>query len=324
MQTVFTLAIALVGVLLLSGSAVNGNIENIEAQAFQGSGASGIIENVARIAIMTPFFFFGFDVIPQAAEEIKVPLKKLGRLMILSIVLAVAFYTMIVIAIGLVMNTGDIALSLSSTGLVTADAMEKAFNSPIMSKVLIIGGLCGIITSWNSFLIGGSRALYAMSTTNMVPSVFSKIHPRYKSPVNALLLLGAISVIAPFLGRAMLIWIVDAANFACCLAYCLVSISYLVIRKKYPKMIRPFRNRHYKLIGIIAAVMSGGMMLMYVIPGTSCTLVWQEWIIVGGWALLGLVFFFISKWKNREKFADFRLEIIEEEFEAANVGLTNE
>lgn len=307
MQTIFTLAIAGVGILLLAGAVYSGDAENIRSQAFEGTGKFGMIENVARIAIMTPFFFFGFDVIPQAAEEINVPLKKLGKLMILSIVLAVSFYTMIVIAIGLVMNRAEIGNSLTSTGLVTADAMAKAFNSTMMSKVLIIGGLCGIITSWNSFLIGGSRALYAMSNANMVPRTFSKIHPRFNSPVNALLLLGGLSVAAPFLGRAMLVWIVDAANFACCMAYCLVSASYLVIRKKYPNMKRPYKNRHYMLIGVIAAVMSGAMMLMYIIPGTSCTLVWQEWVIVSGWALLGLCFYFWSRRKYGKSFAEFRL-----------------
>ena len=307
MQTIFTLAIAGVGILLLAGAVYSGDVENIQSQAFEGTGKFGMIENVARIAIMTPFFFFGFDVIPQAAEEINVPLKKLGKLMILSIVLAVSFYTMIVIAIGLVMNRTEIGNSLTTTGLVTADAMAKAFNSTMMSKVLIIGGLCGIITSWNSFLIGGSRALYAMSNANMVPKTFSKIHPRFNSPVNALLLLGGLSVAAPFLGRAMLVWIVDAANFACCMAYCLVSASYLVIRRKYPNMKRPYKNKHYKLIGVIATVMSGAMMLMYIIPGTSCTLVWQEWIIVSGWALLGVCFYLRSRKRYKESFASFSL-----------------
>ena len=48
------------------------------------------------IAVVAPFFLFGFDVIPQVAEEINVPLKKLGKLLILSIVLAVLFYALIV------------------------------------------------------------------------------------------------------------------------------------------------------------------------------------------------------------------------------------
>ncbi len=308
LQTVFTLAIALVGILLLAGAVYSGDVENIRSQSFEGAGKAGCVENIARIAIMTPFFFFGFDVIPQAAEEINVPLKKLGRLMILSIVLAVSFYTIIVFAIGLVLSREEIGYSLATTGLVTADAMAKAFNSSMMSKVLILGGLCGIITSWNSFLIGGSRALYAMSKANMVPRAFSKIHPRLHSPVNALLLLGALSVAAPFLGRAMLVWIVDAANFACCLAYCLVSASYLIIRRKYPNIRRPFKNRHYKLIGVTAAAMSGAMTLMYIIPGTSCTLVWQEWIIVGGWTALGVCFYLWSRHKYRNRFAEFDLD----------------
>lgn len=307
MQTVFTLAIAGVGILLLAGSVYSGDVQNIRNQAFEGTGKAGIMENVAKIAIMTPFFFFGFDVIPQASEEINVPLKKLGKVLILSIVLAVSFYTIVVIAIGLVMNRKEISDSLTTTGLVTADAMAKAFNSSVMSKVLILGGLCGIITSWNSFLIGGSRALFAMSKANMVPKTFSGIHPRFNSPVNALLLLGGLSVAAPFLGRAMLIWIVDAANFACCLAYCLVSIAYLVIKRKYPNLKRPFKNRHHKFVGGVASAMSGAMMLMYIIPGTNCTLVWQEWIIVGGWALLGMCFYLWSKMRYKEKFAQFEL-----------------
>ena len=57
---------------------------------------------------MTPFFFIGFDVIPQAAEEINVPLKKIGMIMILSIVLAVAFYALIILGVGYVMSPSDI------------------------------------------------------------------------------------------------------------------------------------------------------------------------------------------------------------------------
>ena len=75
-------------------------------------------------------------------------------------------------------------------------------------------------------------------------------------------------------------------------------------------MDRPFRNRHYKLVGAIAAMMSGAMMLMYIIPGTSCTLVWQEWIIVGGWLLLGVLFYLVSKRRYKKDFASVVVEHI--------------
>ena len=96
-------------------------------------------------------------------------------------------------------------------------------------------------------------------------------------------------MIAPLFGRVMLVWIVDAANFACCLAYCMVALSFLRLRKTKPNMARPFRVKSGKLIGSLAVLMSGFMALMYMIPGTNCSLTWQEWIIVGGWAFIGVL-----------------------------------
>lgn len=302
-QTLLTCIIAAVGIILVVGSAFSGKIENLQEQFFIGDNYSQIIANIIKVAIMTPFFFFGFDVIPQAAEEIKVPLKKIGHMMVLSIVMAVLFYVMVVLSVGYIMSADQIANSMKNTGLVTADAIAIAFNSNIMSKVLIIGGLCGIVTSWNSFLIGGSRALYSMSLSYMLPRRFSVLNKKHNTPVNALMLIGVLSIISPFFGRSMLIWIVDAGNFACCLAYCLVSLSFLVLRQKEEKMKRPYKVKNYRFVGVTAVLMSGAMSLMYIIPGSTCSLVWQEWIIVGGWSILGIVMFIITKRRYGKKFA---------------------
>ena len=304
-QKILTCVIAAVGIALVAGAAYSGNVNNLQNQLLVGDTNGEIIQNIAKVAIMTPFFLFGFDVIPQAAEEINVPLKKLGKMMILSIIMAVSFYVLVVLAVGYVMNAGQIKTSMSSaTGLVTADAMGVAFNNANMAKVLIIGGLCGIVTSWNSFLIGGSRALYSMSVSYMLPRKFAVLHKKYNTPVNSLLLIGALSVISPFFGRSMLVWIVDAGNFACCFAYCIVSLSFIVLRRKEADMRRPYKVKHYKFVGIVAVIMSGTMSAMYIIPETNCTLVWQEWIIVGGWILLGIIMAYISKKKYGDKFAN--------------------
>ena len=289
LQNILTCIIAGVGLLLVAGSAVTGDMNNLGGQEFVGDNGGDIISNILKVAIMTPFFLFGFDVIPQAAEEINMPLKRLGKLMIASIGMAVVFYAMIVVAIGYVMSPEQIAASMADTGMVTADAIAIAFSNEAMTKVLIIGGLCGIVTTWNSFLIGGSRVIFSMSKARMLPKVFSKLHPEYNTPWVAILFLGVLSMIAPLFGRVMLVWIVDAANFACCLAYCMVALSFLRLRKTKPNMARPFRVKSGKLIGSLAVLMSGFMALMYMIPGTNCSLTWQEWIIVGGWAFIGIL-----------------------------------
>lgn len=304
-QKILTCVIAAVGIALVAGAAYSGNVSNLQNQLLIGDTSGEIIQNIAKVAIMTPFFLFGFDVIPQAAEEINVPLKKLGKMMIFSIIMAVSFYVLVVLAVGYVMDAGQIKTSMSSaTGLVTADAMGVAFNNANMAKVLIIGGLCGIVTSWNSFLIGGSRALYSMSVSYMLPRKFAVLHKKYNTPVNSLLLIGALSVISPFFGRSMLVWIVDAGNFACCFAYCIVSLSFIVLRRKEADMRRPYKVKHYKFVGIVAVIMSGTMSAMYIIPETNCTLIWQEWVIVGGWILLGIIMAYISKKKYGDKFAN--------------------
>lgn len=87
LQTVLTVIIGGVGILLIVASVVSGDASNLTPQLFAGDSASTTMKAIMSVAVMTPFFFIGFDVIPQAAEEINVPLKKIGMIMILSIVL---------------------------------------------------------------------------------------------------------------------------------------------------------------------------------------------------------------------------------------------
>jgi amino acid transporter len=218
------------------------------------------------------------------------------------VLLAVAFYALVIVAVGLVMNGDAIAASENGTGLVTADAMAAAFHTSVMAKVIIVGGMCGIVTSWNSFMIGGSRAMYSMAESYMIPKVFAKLHPKYKSPVNALILIGALTMLAPLAGRKMLVWISDAGNFGCCLAYCMVAVSFLILRKKEPEMERPYKVGPWKFVGVMAVLMSGFMVAMYLIPGSGCALVAQEWLAVGSWSLLGVAFYIVCKRKYKEQF----------------------
>jgi amino acid transporter len=312
LQTVLTVIIGGAGILLIVVSVINGSMDNLSGQMFIGDTAGIKLKNVLGVAVITPFYLIGFDVIPQAAEEINVPLKKIGKMLILSVVLAVLFYSLVILAVGYILSPAEIIASQAGTGLVTADAMAKAFGTAVMAKVIIVGGMCGIITSWNSFMIGGSRAMYSMAESYMIPPVFAKLHPKHKTPINALYLIGALTMLAPFAGRKMMVWICDAGNFGCCLAYCMVSLSFLILRKKEPDMPRPYKVPAYRFVGAMAVLMSGFMVLMYCIPGSGGNLVWQEWAMVGGWALLGVVFYVVCKRKYKESFG-ILVELISDE-----------
>ena len=150
----------------------------------------------------------------------------------------------------------------------------------------------------------------------MIPKFFSKLHPKFKTPINALYLVGALTVLAPFAGRKMLVWIVDAGNFGCCVAYCLVAVSFLILRKKEPDLVSPYKFPVYKFVGTMAILMSGFMVVCYIVPASGSALVWQEWIIAGGWCLLGAVFFVASKLKYQDMFG-ILINIISDEDAAA-------
>lgn len=302
LQKLLTIVIAAVGMVLIIDSLINGDSSNLEGQLFVGTGINKILGNVLSVAMVAPFFLFGFDVIPQAAEEINIPLKKLGKLIVFSIALTVAFYGMVVFAVGYGMNKIELVMSLHGSGLVTADAMAKLFHSEVMAKILILGGMCGIATSWNSFLIGGSRALESMASSYMIPHVFCKKHKKYQTPYLSLILIGILSIISLFFGRQMLTWISNCASFACCLTYCIVSLSFLRLRKKEANLPRPYKVKNYRFVGIMATMLSGFLCMMYLIPGTVCSMIDQELIITVLWTIVGIFFAIGCKVKYRDKF----------------------
>lgn len=284
-QKVVTLLILVVGVMLVTGSLFNGETSNMEPLFVNG--ATGVI----AVIIMTPFMFVGFDVIPQAAEEINLPHKQIGRILILSVVMAVVWYMAIILAISLALSSEDSAAS----SLPTVDAMTAVFGGAWAGKLLILAGIGGIVTTWNAFLVGGSRAVYAMAHAKMLPAFLGKLHPTYNTPVNAILLVGALSVIAPLFGRGTLVWLVNAGGLGIVVAYAAVAASFLVLRRREPDMPRPFRVAKGNLVGWGALILACGIIMLYM-PGSPAALVWPyEWVIVGGWTLLGIGFYLWSR-----------------------------
>jgi APA family basic amino acid/polyamine antiporter len=280
-QTLAVLFLAAVGVVLLVGSFVGGDPENMQP-LFSG-GAAGVITVLAS----TPFLFVGFDVIPQSAEEINLPFRQIGQLLVVSVGLAVLWYVVIMLTVG----SAAPADVLAQAELAAADGMARLWDSEAMGTLLVLGGIAGILTSWNGFLIGASRLIYAMGQTAMLPRWFARVHPRYQTPSNALLFIGGLSVLAPLFGETMLGTLVTAGGLSLVIAYFMVATSFVLLRVREPEMERPFRLSGGMVIGPLAALFSFGMALLYLpLPGVPAPLGGTEWVIIAAWAVLGLVF----------------------------------
>ena len=284
-QTFVVSFLLLMMVFLLAGGAVGGDVAH--TQPLFNGGVAGLISVLAAV----PFLFVGFDVIPQSAEEIKVPAKQIGKLVVMSVIMAVGFYLVVIFCTSLALPASDLA----EHNLVTADALAALMGGAVWGKVVIAGGIAGIVTSWIAFLMGSSRLLWAMARSGMIPPVFGKLHPKYRTPVNALLFIGALSAVAPYFGDAMMGWVVDAGSPMIVLAYGLVGMAFVILRRKEPDLERPLRvggkGPLGPIFGIIATSLCAVLFLLYVpeLTPVSVTLEWPSYAMFGAWMLVGLV-----------------------------------
>jgi APA family basic amino acid/polyamine antiporter len=279
LQMFVTTLILLAGIALILGAAVSGDTDNMRP-LFTDS-----YKGILGVLVIVPTMMVGFDVIPQSAEEIDLPYEQIGKLLVFSILMAVGWYMLIIwgVSMGLTGAEREVAT------LPTADATAAVLGTQWGGKLLILGGVGGILTSWNAFLIGGSRAIYALAQAGQLPSALGKLHPRFNTPHRAVIAIGMLSMLAPLLGRQALVWLVDAGSFGVVIAYAFVALSFMVLRYREPLMPRPYKVKNWKFTGIAAFVLSCSIGLLFM-PFSPAALIWPyEWAIVGGWWLTGIV-----------------------------------
>ena len=182
-QNIVTGMIVAAGVFLIAGAATSGGIDT--ARPFIAEPAVGIL----TVLIMVPAMLVGFDVLPQSAEEVDLPPRRIGVLLVFSVGLAVLWYAAVSFAVASAIPNTE----LGDANMATADAAARLWQHPWAGDLLLIGGVGGILTSWNAFIIGGSRLIFALAESGSLPAVFARLHPRYKTPYAAILLIGILS-----------------------------------------------------------------------------------------------------------------------------------
>lgn len=290
LQMLVTLLVLLAGAALIFGAAIAGDSDNMTPLFTDG------YKGMLGVLVIVPTMMVGFDVIPQSAEEIDLPFEQIGKLLVFSILLAVAWYMLIIWGVSMGLG-GD---ERQAAVLPTADAAAAVLGTAWGGKLLIVGGVGGILTSWNAFLIGASRAIYALSRAGQLPALFGVLHSRFNTPHRAVIAIGALSVLAPLLGRPALVWLVDAGSFGVIIAYAFVALSFIVLRYREPDMPRPYKVKHWKVTGIAAFILSCAIMMLFM-PFSPAALIWPyEWAIVGGWWLVGFALMFVASGRRPE------------------------
>jgi amino acid transporter len=197
--------------------------------------------------------------------------------------------------------------ALAARRLASGDAATLLWGHASARSLVVLGGVAGILTSWNAFVIGASRLLFALAESGLVPAVFARLHPRYHTLYVGIIAIGALCCLSPLFGRTVLVWLVDAGGFSTIVAYLFVPLAFLALRRKEPDLPRPFRVSHPRFVGVAAFVLALALIAAY-LPGNPSALVWPyEWLTITIWAVLGVALF------ARYRHASFQLAVVSEQ-----------
>ena len=267
-----------------------------------GGSEGGSWKGVLAVFVMAPFWFVGFDTIPQAAEE-RAPgqkIRRLGLYIVLSIVGSTLFYLLVMLAVGMAAPWQETV----QQELPTAAAFEAAFESPVLVKLVLSAGVIGLLTSWNGFFLAGTRVLFALGRGRIIDARFGQAHPRFGTPTRAILFSGLVTALAACLGRGALIAFIDVGSFCIAVAFLGVALSLLQLRKTDPHAKRPYRLPGGRMVACLAAAGSLFILVAMIVPWSPVALVWPlEWLILLPLCLVGIAFWGRGR-RQRDKISE--------------------
>ena len=250
--------------------------------------ATSLVGGIMAVLVMTPFFYAGFDTIPQQAEEASEDLdwKKFGIIPALALLASGGFYLVCIYAFGSIIDWHEFVVPA-----VPALAVLERINLFFYIAMLVIATL-GPLGPMNAFFGASTRLMLALGRKRMLPEVFAEIDPVSGAPKTANVVLGALTLVGPFLGRNMLVPLTNVASLGFIFACTMAALACLRLRKTEPDLPRPYEVNG-GVAGIGAAVLAGLIIIgLMVLPFSPASLNMIEWTITLAWIAIGFAIFF--------------------------------
>jgi APA family basic amino acid/polyamine antiporter len=231
------------------------------------------ISGVMRGAGVIFFAYVGFDAVSTAAQETRNP----QRDMPIGILGSLGICTVLYVAFGLVL-TGLVKYTVfkgdASPVATVVDHMPYIWlRAPV--KLGIIAGFSTVILV---SLLGQSRVFYAMAADRLLPHVFATLHPRYRTPfLSNLIFMVGTGLLA---GLTPIEALGEMTSIGTLLAFVIVCIGVLVLRRTDPTLKRSFRTPFVPFVPIAGVVVCVAMMV---------SLDWLTWVRLFVWLAIGLV-----------------------------------
>lgn len=233
------------------------------------------LSQVLRIFAITPFAFVGFDNIPQICKEYDFGPRTASLIAVISVLIGATIYAVLNLTTALVFSPAQ------------AYAQDWALGTGVLMTigrfgfVLLVIALSAAVTSGiNGFMISTSKLMGSISNHGMVPARYSYIN---KNGVfsTAIIFATIISLIAPWFGREVILWIVDMSSLGAAIAY--FYVCYIALRITKSRI-----QRFLSGLGVAASAMTVVLLLL---PLSPAALGRESLIALGLWIFLGTVFF---------------------------------
>lgn len=235
-------------------------------------GWSGIMRGAGVIF----FAYIGFDAVSTAAQEAKKPQRDMPIGIIGSLVVCTILYIMFARVL-----TGMVNYTVFKGDAAPVGTVIALFPSELLQTVIYVGIIAGYSSVILVMLLGQSRVFYSMSRDGLLPPVFSYIHPKFQTPYRSnLIVMAFAALLAGFLPISQLGHMTSIGTL---LAFVIVCIGILVMRKTNPNAPRPYRTPLVPLVPILGVLVCFSMMAF---------LDYVTWLRLFAWLALGMFIYF--------------------------------
>jgi len=240
-------------------------------------GWSGVLRGAGVIF----FAYIGFDAVSTAAQEAKNPKRDMPIGILGSLAICTILYILVALTLtGLVnykfLNIPDsLAIGIDATGVKWGSLLVK------------FGALGGLTSTMIVMLLGQSRVFFSMSKDGLLPPLFSYVHPKFRTPWISSITVGL--VVALFASILPLDKLGEMTSIGTLLAFIIVCAGVMVLRKRSPKLPRPFRAPFMPVTPILGIAISLAMML---------GLPLETWVRLVIWLIVGLLIYFTYSVKH--------------------------
>lgn len=232
-----------------------------------GAAASGIF-----------FSYIGIDTISTASEEVRNPRRNLPLAIFFSLAIVTTLYVLVaLVGVGVQPYT---QFSGKEAGLV--QILRRITGAAWPTMVLSLGAIASIFSVTLVTLYGQTRILYAMARDGMLPRVFARVHPRTHVPVHNTVLVGI--TVATVAALVPLDVLTDLTSMGTLVAFGVVSIGVLILRRSRPDIARGFTVPLFPLTPILSV--AACLYLIARLPSMT-------FLLFGAWLALALVFYFL-------------------------------